>query len=150
MFRSAQFTEDLSGDKIPDIVVGIKGKRNAQHRLHSNADDVIRTGSRSKCPDYLAVINGYTGNVIQLTGTADQRSLSVGPVLKGSGDGSTYVLYSTNGVNGSLFMASLKDLASGRKDLVRKRSTNSRAGATDRSPATPARPPAEGIDRDAG
>ena len=76
-------------------------------------------GSQVKCPDYIAVVNGYTGNVLQLTGIPDQGSLSVGPLLKGSGDGSTLVLYSTKGTNGSLFMASLKDIASGRKDLVR-------------------------------
>ena len=101
----------------------------------------MRTGSRSKCLDYLAVINGYTGNVIQLTGTADQRSLSVGPVLKGSGDGSTYVLYSTNGVNGSLFMAALKDVASGRKDLVSEgaRAANRHSGARSIRHALPLR-----------
>nr|CAH0099152.1 unnamed protein product [Daphnia galeata] len=99
-FRSAQVVEDVSGDKVPDIVVGIRG-------------------SQVKCPDYIAVVNGYTGNVLQLTGIPDQGSLSVGPLLKGSGDGSTLVLYSTKGTNGSLFMASLKDIASGRKDLVR-------------------------------
>lgn len=75
-------------------------------------------GALIKCPDYIAVVNGVTGNVLQLTGIPDQGSLSVGPLLKGSGDGSTLVLYSTKGINGSLFMASLKDIASGRKDLV--------------------------------
>ncbi|KAK4010567.1 hypothetical protein OUZ56_019711 [Daphnia magna] len=99
-FRSAQVVEDISGDKIPDLVVGIRG-------------------ALIKCPDYIAVVNGVTGNVLQLTGIPDQGSLSVGPLLKGSGDGSTLVLYSTKGINGSLFMASLKDIASGRKDLVR-------------------------------
>ncbi|XP_046637856.1 uncharacterized protein LOC124316141 [Daphnia pulicaria] len=99
-FRSAQIVEDVSGDKVADVVVGIRG-------------------SQVKCPDYIAIVNGYTGNVLQLTGIPDQGSLSLGPLLKGSGDGSTLVLYSTKGTNGSLFMASLKDIASGRKDLVR-------------------------------
>lgn len=58
--------------------------------------------------------------MLQLTGIPDQGPLSIGPLLKGSGDGSTLVLYSTAGANGSLFMASLKDIASGRKDLVLK------------------------------
>lgn len=83
-------------------------------------DVVLFLGSRSKCPDYIAVVNGYTGNVLQLTGIPDQGPLSIGPLLKGSGDGSTLVLYSTEGANGSLFMATLKDIASGRKDLVWK------------------------------
>ena len=79
-------------------------------------------GPRIKCPDYIAVVNGYTGNVLQLTGIPDQGSLSIGPLLKGSGDGSTFLLYSSEGkgANGSLYMASLKDIASGRKDLVCK------------------------------
>lgn len=85
----------------------------------------VSAGSQVKCPDYIAIVNGYTGNVLQLTGIPDQGSLSLGPLLKGSGDGSTLVLYSTKGTNGSLFMASLKDIASGRKDLVNISITNS-------------------------
>lgn len=84
--------------------------------------DLFCIGSQVKCPDYIAVVNGYTGNVLQLTGIPDQGSLSLGPLLKGSGDGSTLVLYSTKGTTGSLFMASLKDIASGRKDLVTRTS----------------------------
>ena len=82
-------------------------------------------GLRSKCPDYIATINGYTGAVLQLTATADHRPISIGPLLKSSGDGITYVIYSTassldaNGSTSNLYMASLKDVTSGRKDLVR-------------------------------
>ena len=71
-----------------------------------------------KCPDYIGTINGYTGVVLQLTSTADHKAISIGPILKSSGDGSTYVIYSTASPNGSLYISSLKDIASGRKDLV--------------------------------
>ena len=75
-------------------------------------------GSKSKCPDYIATINGYTGVVLQLTSTADHKAISIGPILKSSGDGSTFVIYSTVSPNCSLYISSLKDIASGRKDLV--------------------------------
>jgi hypothetical protein len=122
-FRSAQIVEDVSGDKVADVVVGIRGpvKFNPPRSNIHHADlfsFFVSAGSQVKCPDYIAIVNGYTGNVLQLTGIPDQGSLSLGPLLKGSGDGSTLVLYSTKGTNGSLFMASLKDIASGRKDLV--------------------------------
>ena len=68
----------------------------------------------------MALINGLTGNILQLTGTADGRSLSIGPMLQASGDGSTLVLYvTTSGNVSSLYLASLKDVSTGRKDLVR-------------------------------
>ena len=79
------------------------------------------TGRKNKCLDYIAIINGYTGTVLQLTGTPDQRPLSIGPLLKGSGDGTTMILFSTGNSNdtyGSLYLASLDDITSGRKDLV--------------------------------
>lgn len=125
VFRSAHVVEDVSGDKVPDLVVGIKGGLTTNrcsislHQLEF-ARLCHFLGSRTKCPDYIAVVNGYTGNVLQLTGIPDQGPLAIGPLLKGSGDGSTFVLYATEGSNGSLFMASLKDIASGRKDLVRR------------------------------
>jgi len=107
-FQSVQIIEDISGDQIPDLVVGIRGRKN-------------------KCLDYIAIINGYTGTVLQLTGTPDQRPLSIGPLLKGSGDGTTMILFSTGNSNdtyGSLYLASLDDITSGRKDLVRRLLTN--------------------------
>lgn len=78
-------------------------------------------GGRVKCPDYIVLLNGFGGNVLQLTGTADQRPIAIGPLLKASGDGSTFVLYTTNNINltsSSLYSASLKDIATGRRDLV--------------------------------
>lgn len=59
--------------------------------------------------------------MLQLTGTPDERSLFIGPLLKGSGDGMTMILFSTGSSNdstGNLYLASLDDVASGRKDLV--------------------------------
>lgn len=80
----------------------------------------VDPGGRIKCPDYIALINGYSGSVLQLTGTADQRPISIGPILKASGDGgASYIFYITSSaVNSSLYLASLKDVATGRKDLV--------------------------------
>jgi len=103
VFQSVQVVEDVSGDQIPDLVVGIRGRKR-------------------KCLDYIAILNGYTGSVLQLTGTPDERSLFIGPLLKGSGDGTTMILFSTGSWNdsaGSLYLASLDDVASGRKDSVR-------------------------------
>lgn len=91
-----------------------------RNRLNTCFALIGTSGPQTKCPDYIAVVNGYTGDVLQLTGIPDQGPLSMGPLLKGSGDGSTYLLYSTAGANGSLYMASLKDITSGRKDLVCK------------------------------
>lgn len=134
VFRSAQFVEDVSDDGVPDLLVAIKSwfhfilsapfsSRFCLIKINIIIAD-LGVGLRSKCPDYIATINGYTGAVLQLTATADHRPISIGPLLKSSGDGITYVIYSTasldaNGSSSSLYMASLKDVTSGRKDLVR-------------------------------
>ena len=60
--------------------------------------------------------------MLEMTPTADHRPLAVGPALKGSGDGTTLILYASGnpreGDIGSLFMSSLNDIQSGQKDMV--------------------------------
>ena len=80
---------------------------------------VLFTGRQVECSGFIAFINGFTGAFVELAITADQLDLSLGPILLGSGDGATMVLYTTLQANNSnFFMASLTDMASGRKDMV--------------------------------
>lgn len=89
--------------------------------------DRLTLGNEINCPGLIAFLNGNTGDLLQLTSTADHRELAVGPILKGSGDGETLIAYATGSraeSYGSFFVGSLNDLKLGQEEMVRTLMSN--------------------------
>lgn len=99
-FYTPIFTRDLTGDKIPELIITNGGNSEAK------ASDTIRPAGK------LIVLNGATGNILSLIETPDRQETYFSPLYFVTKQHDTLVVFGTGGetVQGHLYGIPLSDL----------------------------------------